>query len=59
MSTHPCPHCGIPLEDNPGAFYHKAACEARALRAQLRATTDAAEQARLRAEIERAKYVGD
>ena len=58
-----CDHCGKTMPDDPGAYYHRAACEAKAVAAE-RDTARAAgasreEIARVEKRLEMARYVGD
>jgi hypothetical protein len=51
-----CPFCGTTLPDDPDAYYHRKECQRRdvARRIEAQGSTPA-----LRAELERASYVGD
>ena len=54
-----CTYCGRKEEGNAGDYYHEKACEAKALRVRLKAETNPARQAYLKARLEQAEYVGD
>jgi len=54
-----CEYCGRVGSDDPGAYYHRKACEAQWCLKQLSTCTDPDEIRRLKAQLEAARYVGD
>lgn len=58
-----CPHCNREMPNNPGAYYHKKACEAGIIREQIReersGNNDPEVIRKLRQHLEMADYVGD
>ena len=57
--TTTCKHCGAVMTDDPGAYYHQAACEADAIRKEMKTTTDPQTLRILAKRLEYAEYVGD